>query len=221
MCGWKACLFDSYFATSFCSNGLFLVLFTRDAFFYQYELIERRGDDGSLLRIDTQLVHQVSMAGVAADPLLLSLLPSAGGGATSQSGESSEASSTPSRRRRGGRDAHQLRVERRRARRGTASGASAQRHTTDQRTGNSLPNMYSSATCLVLNNSGELSLTNAENNQQITLATAVEQFWLSSHDSSKRDVGSKTRAKTPCSKNHRSFPRSSVTKWYLPIAPWK
>jgi hypothetical protein len=41
----------------------------------------------------------------------------------------------------------------------------------------------------VLNASGDLSLTNAEDNQQMTLAHAVEQFWLSSDDA-RRDIGS-------------------------------
>jgi WD40 repeat protein len=129
-------------------NGLFLVLFTRDAFFYQFELVPHCGSDGKVRRIDTRLVHQVSMAGVAADPLLLSLLP------------------PPSR----------------------ASVHSSQA-TIDGSTGKSLPNMYGSATCLVLNASGDLSLTNAEDNQQMTLAHAVEQFWLSSDDA-RRDIGS-------------------------------
>jgi len=130
-------------------NGLFLVLFTRDAFFYQYEIVPHVGSDGKLRRIETRLVHQLSMAGVAADPLLLSLLP------------------PPPR----------------------SSTAESARVTVDGRTGQSLPNLYGSASCLVLNGSGDLSLTNAEDNQQLTLASAVEQFWLSSDDA-RRDVGS-------------------------------
>lgn len=129
-------------------NGLFLVLFTRDAFFYQYEIVPHVGPDGKLRRIETRLVHQLSMAGVAADPLLLSLLP------------------PPPR-----------------------SSAQSAHMTVDGSTGQSLPNLYGSATCLVLNSSGGLSLTNAEDNQQLTLASAVEQFWLSSDDA-QRDVGS-------------------------------
>ena len=42
-------------------NELFLVLFTRDAFFYQYELKTTYHGDGSIQSITTQLMHQVSI----------------------------------------------------------------------------------------------------------------------------------------------------------------
>lgn len=50
-------------------NEHHLVLFTRDAFFYQFELRPVYDAARTLVRIDTVLVHQVSMAGVANDPV--------------------------------------------------------------------------------------------------------------------------------------------------------
>jgi hypothetical protein len=176
------------------------VLFTRDSFFYQYELLPVHDTSGALIRIDTVLVHQVtaiasgayhshimmqvSMAGVTNDPLLLALMPPA---------RQSRAVSVPA--------AAAVAVAAAATTTTAVAAAAAAmndavRATVDAQSGRRLPNMHGSATCVILGSNGDLSLvrlscvrcrshtltihaqTNAETNQQLPLAGAVEQFWL-------------------------------------------